>query len=144
MRPEHSVRQRLSAHAGVAPPAPGAFQKEFDLQIDEGANAMVAVFAIPDGMTLDIESISTYATAPTGQTPRLSITTTVKGDDATYFLPLAKQETVDRADWLCGTQPLRLYADSRRVLLLITRTQTVGNANFSISISGNLTLTATP
>jgi hypothetical protein len=118
---------------------PGPFQQEFDMKIFDGANAVVARVDIPAGMQMVIESVSTYATVPGGQLPRVSVSTTVKGSAATYFVPLAKQDSADGQDWLLGNRAIRVYADSAAAFIVVTRPQTSGDTNFAVVVSGTLT-----
>jgi hypothetical protein len=109
------------------------------LKVFDGSNAVVGRIDIPDGLSVQIDSISAYANVPAGQNPRVSISTTVRGADGTYFLPLSKQDSADRQDWLVSTQPLRLYGDYPSIFLLLTRPQATGDLTLTISVSGTIT-----
>ncbi len=133
----HGVK--WSALAVQPPTSPaGPFQQQFDLKIVNGANAVFGRIDIPANMQLEIESVSVYGKLPSGQMPSVSISTTLRGLPASYFLPLFKQDAAEGSDWLLGTQAIHLYSDSPSVYILLTRKQTTGDAGFSVAISGNL------
>ena len=80
-----ATEPRVTAKVSTVAAVPGPFQQEFDLKIYDGSNAVVGRIDIHAGMQVVVESVSTYATVPVGQAPRVSVSTTVRGADGTYF-----------------------------------------------------------
>jgi|tagenome__1003787_1003787.scaffolds.fasta_scaffold20475300_2 hypothetical protein len=132
------ARKKLGTRDVVFDAPPGPWQQELQLKLYSGANAVVGHIDFPAGMQLSIESVSASATIPTGQTVRLSLTTSVRDSVATYFVPIVKQESKDGADWFLGANALRTYADGPALSILVTRPDLLGDATVRVVVSGIL------
>ncbi len=126
----------------ITPPTTtaGPFQQQIDLKIYDGATATFVPIAVPDNLHLVIESVSVYGSAPAGQIPVVALATTVSGSRATFFVPVAKQDSdsVNGLDWIMGSASMRFYCDPPSAYVLITRRQKAGDTAFTVAVSGYL------
>ena len=130
--------------------AKAPFQRVADLTMFSGASALTSVdLEFQDAAEVRIETVTVEARLPAGQSPILSLYTTVNGVQAQHFLAAQSQgaylESGTVRQQFCGTHYVRLLSDrvgedSPTIKAQLIRTGgTTGNVACSVTISGYTT-----
>jgi hypothetical protein len=121
-------------------PQPQPFAKVLSASFPAGGTDTSAMFTVPVGKRLTIETVSLLINLPLGQNlDSLTIATSVNGQLIYYSLFPGPIPQSGSSSFYGITQPLKLYADAgTQVSAQIHRPVGVGDGGFNLALSGYL------